>query len=135
MTAQTSGSFVVASWAESIVGDSERYPKLAHASITNTFSGGIEATEVACQYTLVYSTELTGAFTGMQLLTGTVGGRNGSFAVREGGWFGEDGLIHGTFEVVSGSATDELSGLRGTGHYTIKHGDSAVPYTFDYDLA
>ncbi|MCI2418867.1 DUF3224 domain-containing protein [Saccharopolyspora sp. K220] len=134
MSTQTTGSFIVASWDESVVGDAERYPKLAHAAITNTFSGGIEAAEVRCEYTLVYRTELTGSFTGMQLLSGTISGRKGSFAVEERGWFGADGLIHGTFEVVAGSATDELSGLSGTGRYTTKHGESAVPYTFDYDL-
>ncbi|MGP4016672.1 DUF3224 domain-containing protein [Saccharopolyspora sp. 5N708] len=133
MTTQTTGSFVVAHWDENIVGDAERYPRLAHAAITNNFSGGIEAAEVACEYTLVYSTELTGAFTGMQLLRGTVDGRKGSFAVEERGWFGDDGLIHGTFEVVPDSATDDLSGLRGTGRYTVRQGESAVAYTFDYD--
>jgi hypothetical protein len=134
MTAQTSGSFTVAAWDENVVGNAEQYPKLAHAAIINTFTGGIESAEAPCQYTLAYSTELTGAFTGMQRLSGTLDGKKGTFVVEQRGYFGDDGLIHCTFEVVPGSATDELFGLRGTGRYTAQHGECAVPYTFDYDL-
>ncbi|MEV0056657.1 DUF3224 domain-containing protein [Saccharopolyspora shandongensis] len=131
----TTGSFTVVRWDESVVGDGEQHPKLASAAITNKFTGGIEAAEVACEYTLVYSTELTGSFTGMQLIRGTLDGREGAFAIEERGHFGGDGSIHSTFEVVPDSGTGELSGLRGTGRYTATSGELTVPYTFDYSLS
>ncbi|MER7013085.1 DUF3224 domain-containing protein [Saccharopolyspora sp. NPDC000359] len=130
---QTTGHFTVARWDERTVGTDE-HPKLAQASITNTFTGGIEAGEVACEYTLVYSEDLTGAFTGVQLVRGAVDGREGSFALQERGHFGADGGIRSTFEVVPGSGTGELAGLHGTGEYTAEHGVRAVPFTFDYEL-
>ncbi|WP_345670179.1 DUF3224 domain-containing protein, partial [Streptomyces phyllanthi] len=38
------------------------------------------------------------------------------------------------FEVVPGTGTGELTGLRGTGGFTYRHGESSVAYTFDYEL-
>ncbi|WP_190820060.1 DUF3224 domain-containing protein [Saccharopolyspora pogona] len=134
MSTQTAGSYTITRWDESTVGDGEQYPRLAHASISNKFAGGIEAAEVACEYVLAYATELDGSFTGMQLINGVLDGRKGAFAIEERGCFGDDGSIHATFEVVPGSATGELSGLRGKGRYTAKSGERAVPYTFEYDL-
>ncbi|MDA3630340.1 DUF3224 domain-containing protein [Saccharopolyspora oryzae] len=129
---QTTGSFTVTSWDEDVVGD--EHPKLARASVAYAFSGGISG-ETTCAYALVYNADQTGAFNGMQLVRGTVDGREGAFAVREQGHFGTDGKIHSTFEVVPGSGTGDLAGLRGTGTYTAVHGEPAVPYAFDYELA
>lgn len=134
MPAQTTGHFTFANWEERTVGPSEASPKLAHASVTNTFAGGIEAVDTTCEYTIVYVTEKTGTFTGMEALTGRLDGREGTFVVEERGSFEADGTVHCTFEVVPGSATGELTGLRGTGNFTARHGEPSVPYIFAYDL-
>ncbi|WP_030018630.1 DUF3224 domain-containing protein [Streptomyces monomycini] len=141
MTAQTSaartrttGHFTYTDWQERALGEEDTFPRLAHATVVNTFAGGIEAARTTCEYTIVYSTEKTGTFTGMELLTGTVDGRQGAFAMEERGSFDDRGSVHCTFEVVPGSATGELAGLRGTGEFTAEHGSPSVPYTFDYDF-
>jgi hypothetical protein len=134
MPVRTTGHFTFAHWEESPVGPAGASPGLAHARVTNTFSGGIEATDTTCEYTIVYVTEKTGTFTGMELLAGSLDGRKGTFAVEERGSFGADGTVHCTFEVVPGSGSGELTGLRGTGSFTAAHGEPAVEYTFDYDL-
>ncbi|MCC3769828.1 DUF3224 domain-containing protein [Streptomyces sp. UNOC14_S4] len=134
MSVQTTGYFTFANWEERAVGSSGASLKLAHASVTNTFSGGIEAADTTCEYAIVYVTEKTGTFAGMEVLTGSLEGREGTFAVEERGSFDADGTVHCTFQVVPGSGSGELTGLRGTGSFTAKHGESSVPYTFDYDL-
>ncbi|WP_037679634.1 DUF3224 domain-containing protein [Streptomyces griseus] len=134
MPTQITGHFTFADWQERTVGRSEASPKLAHASVRNSFSGGVEAADTTCEYSIVYVTEKTGTFAGMQVLTGTVDGRKGTFAVEERGRFVDDGSVHCAFEVVPGSGTDELTGLTGTGAYTARHGEPTVPYTFEYDL-
>ncbi|MBV9024488.1 MAG: DUF3224 domain-containing protein [Streptomycetaceae bacterium] len=134
MPVQTSGHFTFANWEERTLTPSEVNPKLAHATVTNAFSGGIEATDTTCEYIIVYVTEKTGTFTGMEVLAGRLDGREGTFAAEEHGSFDADGTVHCTFEVVPGSATGELAGLHGTGSFTAKHGEPSVPYTFDYDL-
>ncbi|MEU8781950.1 DUF3224 domain-containing protein [Streptomyces sp. NPDC048637] len=134
MPVQTTGHFTFANWEERAVGSSGESPKLAHASVTNTYSGGIEATDTTCEYSIVYVTEKTGTFTGMEVLAGRLDGRDGAFVVEERGSFGADGTVHCTFEVVPGTGTGELTGLRGTGSFTTRPGASSFPYTFRYDL-
>lgn len=135
MPAQTTtGHFSFANWEEHPIGPSGVIPRLAHASVTNTFSGVIEAAGTTCEYTIVYVTEKTGTFTGMEMLTGGLDGRRGTFVVEERGSFNADGTVHCTFEVVPGSGTGELTGLRGAGSFTAEHGEPSVPYTFDYEL-
>lgn len=134
MTERTTGRFTFANWEESAVGTSGKHPGLARASVTNTFSGGVEAADTTCEYAVAYVSESAGTFTGMELLAGRVDGRKGTFVLEERGWFDADGTVHCTFEVVSGSGTEDLTGLRGTGNYTAGQGETSYPYTFDYDL-
>ncbi|REK91915.1 DUF3224 domain-containing protein [Streptomyces inhibens] len=134
MPARTTGHFTFANWEERTISPSEASPQLAHASVTNTFVGGITAAETTCEYTIVYVSEKTGTFTGMELLAGSLDGREGSFAVEERGSFDADGSVHCTFEVVPGSGSGDLATLSGTGSFTAKQGEPTVPYAFDYNL-
>ncbi|WP_374701158.1 DUF3224 domain-containing protein [Streptomyces sp. TP-A0874] len=68
------------------------------------------------------------------MFTGRLDGREGAFAVEERGSFDEESTVHCAFEVVAGSGTGELTGLRGTGRFTARHGETPVAYTFDYEL-
>lgn len=134
MPTQTTGHFTFADWTEHHVGPDGGSPQLAHASVVNTFSGGIEAAGTTCEYTLVYVTEKTGTFTGMEMLTGRLDGREGTFVIEERGSFDADGTVRCTFEVVPGTGTGELTGLRGTGSFTTTPGEPSVPYAFGYGL-
>jgi hypothetical protein len=130
----TTGDFTFADWQERVIGPGEdANPRLAHASVRNTFTGGIEATGTHCEYSIVYVTAKTGSFAGMELLTGHVDGREGSFAVEERGRFDEDGTVHCTFEVVPGSGSGRLTGLKGKGAFTARHGETSVAYRFEYE--
>ncbi|MET7765894.1 DUF3224 domain-containing protein [Streptomyces sp. NPDC005393] len=133
-THTTTGSFTFAHWEETTVGQAGDGPKLAHATVTNTFSGAIEAADTSCEYAITYVTAKTGVCCGYELLTGTLDGRTGSFVVEQHGTFGEDGTVRCSFEVVPGSGTGELAGLTGSGTFVAVPGEQTVPYTFDYDL-
>ncbi len=134
MPTHITGHVAYANWEERTVGSDEASPKLAHASVVNTFTGGIEADRTTCEYTIVYVTEKTGTFTGMEVLAGRLDGREGGFVVEERGSFEADGTVHCTFEVVPGTGSGELTGLRGTGSFIYRPGESPFPYTFTYDL-
>ncbi|MGA4956598.1 DUF3224 domain-containing protein [Streptomyces lavendulocolor] len=136
MATQTTGHFTFADWQERPLGPAEPSgtPRLAHASVTNTFTGGIEAAATTCVYTIAYATDKTGTYTGMELLTGRLDGREGTFVVEERGTFEADGSVSCVFEVVPGTATGALAGLRGTGSFTARHGEPSVAYRFAYDL-
>lgn len=134
MPTQTTGHFAYANWEERTLGSTEASPKLTYASVTNSFSGGIEAADTTCAYTIVYVTQKTGTFTGMEALAGRLDGRQGTFVIEERGTFDPDGTVHCTFDVVPETGTGDLTGLRGTGSFTYTAGASSVPYTFTYDL-
>ncbi|WP_461081934.1 DUF3224 domain-containing protein [Streptomyces deserti] len=134
-TTRTTGHFTFADWEEHGLGPGDdASPRLARATVTNTFTGGIEAAETICAYTIAYLTEKTGTYTGMELISGRLDGREGTFVVEERGHFDADGTVHCTFEVVAGSGGGELTGLRGTGRFTARHGEKSVAYDFDYAL-
>ncbi|MFD6416265.1 DUF3224 domain-containing protein [Streptomyces sp. NPDC060194] len=136
MTAiQGTGSFTFERWEETEGGTASGGAKLAHASVTNTFTGVVEAAGTSCTYVIAYDTEKTGSFVGYQLLDGTVDGRRGSFFLEERGAFGEDGTVRCTFTVVGGSGTGELGGLAGSGGYTARHGEASVAYTAEFTLS
>ncbi len=134
MPTQATGSFTFAHWDETPVAGAEEGPRLARASVTNTFSGAIEAAATTCEYSIAYVDEKTGVFAGHQLFSGSVAGREGTFAVEERGSFGDDGTVRCDFQVVPGSGTGGLAGLSGTGGYTARHGEPAIPYTFSHEL-
>ncbi|MCX5205204.1 DUF3224 domain-containing protein [Streptomyces sp. NBC_00237] len=129
-----SGHFTYASWDEKDVTEAGASPRVSHASVVNTFTGGIAAADTRCEYTCAYATETTGSFNGMEYISGQLDGHEGVFVVEERGRFGEDGTVHCTFEVVPGSGTGALTGLTGKGTFVAPHGEKSVPYTFEYTL-
>ncbi|MGP3985729.1 DUF3224 domain-containing protein [Streptomyces sp. 3N207] len=130
----TTAVFTFSSWDEKNVTDAERSPRLAHAAVVNNYSGGIDAEGTACQYALAYAAETRGSFCGMELLTGSVAGREGTFVIQQTGTFDEEGVIRCSFEVVPGSGTGELTGLTGTGGYEVREGEQEVKVSFSYEL-
>ncbi|MGW2545369.1 DUF3224 domain-containing protein [Kitasatospora sp. NPDC001574] len=133
-TITTTGRIGYAQWEETAIGSTEVTPRLARASVVNTFTGGIEAADTACEYVFVYATGTTGTFTGLESVTGRLDGRAGSFTLEERGSFEEDGTVRCTFEVVPGTAVGELAGLRGSGSFVYRPGESPFPYVFAYEL-
>jgi hypothetical protein len=135
MTTHATGTFTYANWEENAVGEAGDGLKLARATVTNNFSGTLETERTTCEYAITYLPGKTGVCTGYELVTGTLGGRTGSFVFVQHGSFGEDGKVHCSLEVVPGSGTGELAGLTGKGGYVAVPGEQAIPYDFEYDLA
>ncbi|MGN0121562.1 MAG: DUF3224 domain-containing protein, partial [Streptomyces albidoflavus] len=98
MPAETHGHFVCEGWQESPLGPQDGPVRLARALVANTYSGAIEATRTTCAYTIAYtvpedgSAPTAGFCTGIQLLTGTVAGRTGTFVLEERATFTPEGV-------------------------------------------
>ncbi|MFC9294922.1 DUF3224 domain-containing protein [Streptomyces sp. NPDC057011] len=133
-TVETTGRFTFADWQEHPVGPPDSVPRLARATVTNAFSGGIEAAATTCSYAIAYTGENVGGYCGLELLAGSVDGHKGTFVLEERGGFDATGTTC-RFEVVPGSGTGDLAGLTGSGGFTYHHGDTSVAYTFTYALA
>ncbi|MBL1100699.1 DUF3224 domain-containing protein [Streptomyces coffeae] len=135
MTTHTTGHFTFADWQETEAGQAADGARIARAQVTNGWTGAITAPDTVCQYSIVYTTDKTGSFTGHELVDGELDGRRGGFVLAQRGSFGEDGTVHCSFEVVPGSGSGELVTLTGRGSFTAPQGVKEVGYTLDYALA
>jgi hypothetical protein len=132
MSTQGTGSFGFKNWEEQPFSEVEGGAKLARASVTNLYGGDVEG-EGTAQFLLSYVDGTSGSYTGLEHVVGKVGGRSGSFVLQHSGTFEADSVTT-TWQVVPGSGSGELSGLRGAGGFRAKHGQPETPYTLEYDL-
>ncbi|MFK4070605.1 DUF3224 domain-containing protein [Streptomyces sp. NPDC029674] len=131
-TSTVTGTFTFAGWDERPVAGAEGGTRIAHAAVTNDYTGAVEAKGTSCEYTIAYTSDTVGAFVGYELIDGTLDGRAGSFVLEQRGAFGADGVIACSFTVLPGSGTGELAGLTGAGSFTARGGQPTTPYSFDY---
>ena len=129
MQKQARATFDIKSWDEKAYNEMEGAPKLTRASVTKSYQGDIEG-EGKVEYLMMYSTAGSASFMGVERVTGSVGGRSGSYVLRHSGTF-EDGVAKVTISVVPGSGTGDLRGLTGEGGFSVGH---QPPYnmTLDY---
>lgn len=123
--------FAIKTWDEKPYSEGEALPKLTRASVTKTLTGDIDG-EGQTEYLMMYRTDGSAAFVGLERVTAQIGGKSGTFVLQRTGVF-ENGEAKESYSVVPGSATGELDGLRGEGSSAVGHG-MEHPFTLDYDL-
>jgi hypothetical protein len=129
--AQAAGTFTVLAWEEDTYTELDSGGKLTKARVRFGFSGDLEA-EGDWDALMCYRDDGSASFTGYQQTIGTLDGRSGSFVVRGDGTF-EGGVATTTWQVVDGSASGELRGLRGTGTAAASSGPGGT-FTLEYEL-
>jgi len=122
--------FAIKSWDEKPYSEDPDQPKLTRATVTKTFSGDI-AGEGHVEYLMMYRSDGSASFVGLERVVGDVAGKAGSFVLQRTGVF-ENGLAQESYVVVPGSGTGELRGLRGEGTSAVGHG-LEHPLTLNYD--
>ena len=73
------------------------------------------------------------SFVGIERITGTVGGRSGTFLLQDAGTV-QGSIVSGDWFVIPGSGTGQLAGLRGEGGFRANLGEGAqvhLDYWFD----
>jgi hypothetical protein len=104
-------------------------PNLVEIHVTETFSGDIEG-EGVVRFLQAIRKDGSATFVGIERVTGSVGGRRGSFLLQDAGTL-EGSTVKGDWFVVPGSGTGELAGLRGEGGFEAELGQHAS-ITLDY---
>lgn len=132
MTTHATMRIDITDWQEKPYDEGDGLPRLAQAAVDNTYQGDLEGTG-ALQLLMLYRADDTAVYTGYERITGTLGGRSGSFVLRHTGTF-VDGKAATTFEVVAGSGTDGFAGLTGTGGFGAESSRTVPEVTFDYDV-
>ena len=104
---------------------------LGRMSIDKIFRGDLEATSQGEMLSAITGVDGSAGYVAIEQVTGSLSDRRGSFVLQHFGIMekGADRLI---LEVVPGSASGELAGLRG--RMTINAADGEHSYEFDYQL-
>jgi hypothetical protein len=124
--------FAIKGWDEKPYSEGPDLPKLVRASVSRAFTGDIEG-EGQVEYLMMYRTDGTAAFVGLERITGRIGGKSGSFVLQRTGVF-EDGEAKESYAVIPGSASGELRGLAGDGTSSVGHG-MEHPFVLHYEIA
>jgi uncharacterized protein DUF3224 len=124
--------FAITSWDEKPYSEGPDLPKLTRATVKKTFTGDIEG-EGQVDYLMMYRSDGSATFIGLERITARVAGKTGSFVLQRTGVF-EDGQAKESYSVLPGSATGELRGLRGDGTSSVGHG-MEHPFTLSYEFA
>ena len=129
MRIQASATFTLKSWDEKTYDEMDGAPKLTRVIATKSYQGDIKG-EGKLEYLMMYRTAGSASFIGLERVTGSVGGRSGSFVLQHKGTF-EGGIAKVTLSVVPGSGTGDLRGMKGEGGFSVGH---QPPYamTLDY---
>lgn len=123
--------FAIKSWDEKPYSEGQDLPKMTRATVSKTFTGDI-AGEGHVEYVMMYRSDGSATFVGLERIVGSVAGKAGSFVLQRTGVF-ENGMAKESYSVVPGSGTGELRGLRGEGASAVGHG-ADHPLTLNYEL-
>jgi len=132
MKKSANARFAITNWEEKPYSEGQGLPRLTRASVTKTFTGDIEG-EGQVEYLMMYRTDGSASFVGLERVVGRIGGKAGTFVLQRIGVF-ESGQAKESYAVIPGSATEELHGLQGDGSSAVGHG-TEHPFTLNYDLA
>lgn len=131
MKQSANARFAITKWEEAPYSEGQGEPKLTRASVSKTYSGDIEG-EGRVDYLMMYRSDGSAAFVGLERFAGQFGGKTGTFVLQRIGTF-ESGQAKESYSVIPGSGTGDLQGLLGDGSSAVGHG-MEHPFTLSYEL-
>ncbi len=126
MSRHIEATFEIASWDETPFEDGNEATKLTEALVTKKYDGDIKGTSTT-KWLLAYAPDKSALYVGVEHISGTIGGRQGSLVLLHDGAF-RDGVASAQLRIASG--TDELANAAGTGKF---RADPAGSLTLDLD--
>lgn len=132
MTKSANARFAIKRWDEKPYSEGQDQPRLTRASVTKTYTGDIEG-EGQVEYLMMYRSDGSASFVGLERVVGRIGGKTGTFVLQRTGIF-EHGQAKESYSVIPGSATGDLQGLLGDGSSAVGHG-MEHPFPLSYELA
>ena len=133
MTSHAKGPFDVKLAPQSLAfDDSDDGAARGRMSLDKHFHGDLEAVSKGEMLTAMTGTQGSAGYVAIERVTGTLGGKRGSFILQHTGTM-DRGAPQLVITVVPDSGTDDLVGLRGTMTIDVAAG-GAHSYGFDYTL-
>ena len=129
MSSRATAKIKVHSYEPRTYEDTDGGTDLVEIHVTEAFHGDIEG-EGAVRFLQALRADGSASFVGIERVTGSVGGRAGTFLLQDAGTV-EGSVVSGTWFVIPRSGTGDLAGLRGEGGFTANLGEDA-DVTLDY---
>jgi hypothetical protein len=127
---RATGTIEVTGWAPQPYDELDGAAALVGIEVTELFHGDIEGGGRA-RMLQALRPDGSATFVGHERVSATVAGRTGTFVFQDVGTLSPAGAVDGSWFVVPGSGTGELSGLRGEGSFAAAVGESAA-ITLEY---
>jgi hypothetical protein len=131
MKKSANARFAIKNWDEKPYSEGQGQPKLTRARVVKTYTGDIEG-EGHVEYLMMYRSDGSATFVGLERVVGRIGDKTGSFVLQRIGLF-ESGQAKESYSVIPGSATGDLQGLYADGNSAVGHG-MEHPFTLSYEL-
>jgi hypothetical protein len=124
------GGFEIRDWKENPAGP-KAGPKVTRASVKQRYTGDIKGTGTI-EYVMAYRPDKTAEYTGVEVITGSIGTRKGSIALSLWGEYdGKEAVTR--WKVVPGAGRGGLKDLTGKGEFSAPMG-SKGKYKLTYEL-
>ena len=98
-------------------------PVLSRIHVQESFTGDISG-EGVVEFLQAGRADGSASFVGIERVTGSVGGRTGTFLLQDAGTV-QGNVVSGDWFVIPDSGTGQLTGLRGDGGFRANLGESA----------
>jgi hypothetical protein len=119
------GTIEVTGWAPESYDELDGAITLICIEVTEVFHGDIEG-EGRARMLQGLRPDGSATFVGHERVTAALAGRSGTFVFQDAGTLSPVGDVDGTWSVVPGSGTGQLTGLRGDGSFTAAVGQRAA---------
>ena len=124
------GGFEIKDWQEKPAG-AKAGPKVTRASVKQRYTGDIKGTGTI-EYVMVYRPDKTAEYTGVEVITGSIGGTKGSIALSlRGVYDGKQAVTR--WQVVPGAGRGGLKDVTGKGRFSAPMG-STGKYELTYEM-
>jgi hypothetical protein len=132
MPKHAKSTFEVKNWDEKTTSEApEGEGKITRASVVFAYHGDLEA-EGAMEYLMAYGEGGSAIVIGLERITGSLGGKQGSFVLKHDGGYAS-GTAKGEFSVIDGSGTGDLSSITGKGRTIAQH-EGKMTAELEYEL-
>lgn len=131
MSRTGNATFGIDSWDEKPWHEGENGRKLTRATVAKTYHGDLEG-RGTMEYVMSYADETRAVYVGIERVVGRLAGAEGSFVMTDRGTF-ENGVAASSFDIVEGSGTEQLVGIRGTASVDATDADEQR-LSIEYDL-
>jgi hypothetical protein len=130
-------TYSVKKWKEETYDQISPEMRMTRASVEYEFSGELEG-KASVEYLMFYSHadptdqhKSSASYVGLIRFEGTLNGRSGSFVMKDDGTF-EAGAANSTLQILEGSGTGSLQGIKGTGMYGADQ--NGIRFELEYEL-